>query len=314
MKTLHQIIRTGRVATEKETAMFTLTLSKTALAAAYAATVLGSAVAFNVAATTEAAANSKCGGLNQRVCKKWEQLRGCDKGLHRTSPIGGICTRDNKLIPDVIENIFKPQPIQRPQPKPEPIVIAPPHMPGPPVLPGPPAQKKKGALPHVSAVAPTQPTAMDGIYKLAANGVPYKLEAGRLYAMAEYKHLFVFPVEAYDVVVKDIVQTGPGQLSGNDLALLGPWTATMTQGGGITISVQGALGPFTSTMTPVQLDNPDWFAQEMASMSGEGYDAYPQPQPYPQPYPQPQPDLGGWPAPEQPGAGDYTGYPPGWGG
>ena len=52
---------------------------------------------------TEAMANNNCGGLNQRVCKKWEQLRGCDRGLHRTKPIGGICTRDNKLIPNPIE-------------------------------------------------------------------------------------------------------------------------------------------------------------------------------------------------------------------
>ncbi|MEM7100593.1 MAG: ricin-type beta-trefoil lectin domain protein [Pseudomonadota bacterium] len=45
-----------------------------------------------------------CGGLNQRVCKKSEQLRGCDPDLHRSKPIGGICTEDNKLIPNFIEN------------------------------------------------------------------------------------------------------------------------------------------------------------------------------------------------------------------
>lgn len=65
---------------------------------------LGS-VAVPTLTTTPAFANSNCGGLNQRVCKKWEQLRGCDKGLHRTSPIGGKCTRDNKFIPDAIENV-----------------------------------------------------------------------------------------------------------------------------------------------------------------------------------------------------------------
>ncbi len=294
--------------------MTTLTFSKAALTVAYAATVLGAASIATLSTTTDAAASSKCGGLNQRVCKKWEQLRGCDKGLHRTSPIGGICTRDNKLIPDAIENIFEPRPIARP--KPDPVVIMPP-----PVLPGPPATMpmptaKKGALPHVSTVAPTQPTAMDGLYKLQANGIPYKLEAGRLYAMAAYKHLFVFPVDAHDVVVKDIVQTAPGQLSGNDLALLGPWTASLTSSGSITINVQGALGPFTSTLTPIQLDNPDWFAQEMTSMNGGGYQTYPQPQPYPQPYPeqypQPYPDAGGWPAPVEPPMGG-GGYPPGWG-
>ena len=48
-------------------------------------------------------ANGSCGGDGQRVCKKWEQLRGCDRGYHRTKPIGGICTRDNKLIPNKLE-------------------------------------------------------------------------------------------------------------------------------------------------------------------------------------------------------------------
>lgn len=70
--------------------------------ATYALVALGSATV-PVITPTEAMANNQCGGLNQRVCKKWEQLRGCDPGFHRTSPIGGTCTRDNKLIPDKIE-------------------------------------------------------------------------------------------------------------------------------------------------------------------------------------------------------------------
>ncbi len=87
-------------------------VSKFSLATAYTLVTIAAALTFTVVTTTEAAANSKCGGLNQRVCKKWEQLRGCDKGLHRTSPIGGTCTRDNKLIPDFIEN----KPIKIPKP------------------------------------------------------------------------------------------------------------------------------------------------------------------------------------------------------
>ena len=72
----------------------------------------------------------------------------------------------------------------------------------------------------------------------------------------------------------------------------------------LSIQVQGALGPFSSTLTPIQLDNPEWFAQEMAAMSG-GYDPHPQPEPYP------QPGAGDW---DQPPADDWSGYPPGWGG
>lgn len=47
---------------------------------------------------------TNCGAANQRVCKKHEQLRGCDPGFHRTQPVGGICTRDNKFVPDGLEN------------------------------------------------------------------------------------------------------------------------------------------------------------------------------------------------------------------
>lgn len=79
---------------------FTPTLSLIA----YAAMILGSASAITLSTTETAMANSKCGGNHQRVCKKWEQLRGCDAGYHRTKLIGGICTHDNKLIPNSIEN------------------------------------------------------------------------------------------------------------------------------------------------------------------------------------------------------------------
>lgn len=171
-----------------------------------------------------------------------------------------------------------------------------------------PEPKKKSALPHVSSIPPGQPTALDGIWKLAANNIPYKIEAGRMYTMADYMHLFIFPVETYDVVVKDIVQTGPGQLSGNDLALLGPWTAQLQGNGTIKVSVQGALGPFESRLTPVQVANPEWLAQEVAAIAGGGFVQPPAPiRPGP-PLPRPSPT----PQPPQDHPGDIQ-YPPGWG-
>lgn len=269
------------------------------------AATLAAAVALTLITASHSVANSSCGGLNQRVCKKWEQLRGCDPGLHRTSPIGGICTYDNKFIPNPIEKIISPAPVPQPE---TPRAEAPPiTTPG---YPAPVQTGKKGALPHISQVPPTQPTAMDGLWKLTANNIPYKIEAGRLIAMAEYMHLFVFPVDAHDVVVKDIVQTGPGQLSGQDLALIGPWTGRLQQDGTIAIQVQGAMGPFSSTLTPIQLSSPEWFAQEMASLSGGYQPPGVMPPPVlpgpPTPYPHP-------PAPVPPGLDGDSLYPPGWG-
>lgn len=137
-----------------------------------------------------------------------------------------------------------------------------------PSLPASPPADKKGSLPHVSQVPPTRATAMDGLWMLAANNIPYRIDAGRIYAMAGYMHLLVFPVEVHDVVVRDVTQTGPGQLAGQDLALVGPWTGRLQADGTMAISVQGVLGPFSSTLTPVRLSDPQWFAQEMAALPG----------------------------------------------
>ncbi|WP_416898659.1 MAG: caspase family protein [Minwuia sp.] len=131
-----------------------------------------------------------------------------------------------------------------------------------------PPASKKGSLPHLSQVPPTRRTAMDGLWLLAANNIPYQIEAGRIFAMAEYMHLLIFPVEAYDVVVRDVTQTGPGQLAGQDLALLGPWTGRLQADGTMTISVQGALGPFNSILTPIRITDPQWFAEVVSSLSG----------------------------------------------
>ena len=184
-------------------------------------------------------------------------------------------------------------------------------------LPGigqPPSGGQKGNLPNKAQVPPTRPTALDGLWKLDANDIPYKIEASRVYAMAQYMHLFIFPVNAHDVVVRDVAQTGPGQLSGRDLALLGPWSARLQADGTLAISVQGALGPFTSTMRPIQLSDPAWFAQEMAAVGGGGFPA-PIPPGYGQP-PAPQPGYGQPPAPgtgQPPAPGGSPVYPPGWG-
>ena len=253
----------------------------------------------------EAIANNNCGGLNQRVCKKWEQIRGCDPGLHRTSPIGGICTRDNKLIPNPIERVFRPPPQRAPAPAPQPPAAVP-------VQPSdngyytPPAPtQKKGALPHVSSIPPGQPTAMDGLWKLNVFSLPFKLEAGRMYSMSDYMHLLIFPVESYDVVVKDIVQVGPGQLSGYDLAAAGRWSTNLQADGSMKLTVNGALGPFEGVLTPIQISNPQWYAQELSAVSG-GYRPPPVLPGPPADFPPPQPPL-------PPAGGGDVGYPPGWG-
>lgn len=165
-----------------------------------------------------------------------------------------------------------------------------------------PVKKKKGALPHMSSVAAGQPSAMDGLWKLELGGLPFQIDSGRMYSMSDYMHLLIFPVETYDVVVKDLVQTGPGQLAGQDLVLLGPWTGQLQADGTIKLNVQGALGPFNSKLIPMQLADEQWFAQEVAMVTGGVRPPPVRPgPPVDMPVTSPQPDD------------DQVEYPAGWG-
>ena len=123
---------------------------------------------------------------------------------------------------------------------------------------------KQGLLPHVSEIPPTQPLPIDGVWTAAYNGAQYRFSAGRAVAITPYQHLIVFPVERDDVVVQGITYKGPGKYKGFDLAGQAAWNGELQRDG--TIKVQ--VGVFSTVLTPVQPDNPQWLSQEVAQAHG----------------------------------------------
>lgn len=118
-------------------------------------------------------------------------------------------------------------------------------------------------LPTVDQVVATQAMPLDGTWLINSIRKKIRIEAGRAYAVDSWLHLFVLKVEPSMVVIKNIMPTGPGTYSGDDLPLMGKWTAKSQADRSLSVSVAGTLGPVNYKLTPMQLDNPQWYAQEM---------------------------------------------------
>jgi hypothetical protein len=118
-------------------------------------------------------------------------------------------------------------------------------------------------LPTMDQVTPSQAMPLDGTWLISSNRKRIRIEAGRAYAVDSWLHLFVLKIEPSMVVIKNILPTGPGVYSGEDLPLMGKWTAKSQADRSLSVSVAGTLGPVNYKLTPMQLDNPQWYAQEM---------------------------------------------------
>lgn len=118
-------------------------------------------------------------------------------------------------------------------------------------------------LPSVNQVPATQPMPLDGTWIIDGIGKKVRIESGRAYAVDGWLHLFVLKIVPGMVVIKNITPTGPSQYSGDDLPLLGKWTARVQANRQLAVSV-AAMIPIKYTMTPLNLDNQQWFNKEMA--------------------------------------------------
>lgn len=142
-------------------------------------------------------------------------------------------------------------------------------------------------LPTVDSVAATKPMPLDGTWLITSIGKKVRIESGRAYAVDGWLHLFTLKIQPGMVVIKNIAPTAAGQYSGEDLPLLGKWDAKVQANRNLAVTVAGTLGPVKYTMVPVQLDKPDWYAQEMAAA---GLEAVGGDQPPPAYQPTPPPD------------------------
>ncbi|MFV1921718.1 MAG: hypothetical protein ACMZ63_03780 [Methylotenera sp.] len=141
-------------------------------------------------------------------------------------------------------------------------------------------------LPTVDNVAATKPMPLDGTWLITSIGKKIRIESGRAYAVDGWLHLFTLKIQPGMVVIKNISPTSAGQYTGEDLPLLGKWDAKVQPNRNLAVNVAGTLGPVNYTLVPVQLDKPDWYAQEMAAagLAATGGD---QPPPGYQPSPPP---------------------------
>lgn len=128
------------------------------------------------------------------------------------------------------------------------------------------AQQPMPEIPAFLPMAHTVPqgavTPIDGEWVVTSIGKRIRIQAGRAYALDSWLHLFVLKIQPMMVVIKDIRRTQPGQYSGQDLPLMGAWTARLGPDGTLSVNVQGALGPAQYTLMPVSQDNPQAFAEE----------------------------------------------------
>lgn len=120
-------------------------------------------------------------------------------------------------------------------------------------------------LPMVDSVPATQAMPLDGTWLVNTIRKKIRIEAGRAYAVDDWLHMFVLKVSPGMVVIRDITPTGPGAYSGQDLPLAGGWSAKVQADRSLSVSVAGLLGPANYKLIPIQLDNPQWYSQEMAA-------------------------------------------------
>lgn len=132
------------------------------------------------------------------------------------------------------------------------------------------AQTALPAIPKIPAFLPLSHTvtptpdamALDGTWNITAANKRIRIDRGRAFAVDSWLHLFVLQVQPNMVVIKDIVKTGPGEYSANDLPLLGTAVMKANRSGNLDVTVQTFLGPIKYVLAPVQLDDRDWFERD----------------------------------------------------
>jgi hypothetical protein len=118
-------------------------------------------------------------------------------------------------------------------------------------------------LPDSTAVPPTDPLPIDGIWRDKQAATRFRIEAGRIWLLDT---LVVGPVriDPGQVVVTELRQTAPHQFAGNDIGASGTWTAVAV-GEELSVTSWTPLAPVDSTLVAVQLDDREWYDAQLVS-------------------------------------------------
>ena len=127
------------------------------------------------------------------------------------------------------------------------------------------AHAADASLPYADAVAATETSAIDGIWRLTVNGARVRINRGRMIAMDPWTHLLLWRVQKDMVVSRDIRQTSANSWSANDILLAAPATLTLTREGVLNGVTRGLLGPASYNFELLEADFP---AQLIAAQVG----------------------------------------------
>ena len=135
-------------------------------------------------------------------------------------------------------------------------------------------------LPMMHTVPAGETTPIDGEWIVTSINKRIRIQAGRAYAVDPWVHLFVLKIQPLMVVLTDIRRVGSGEYSGQDLPLMGGFTARLDSSGNLSVSVAGALGPANYTLAPISQDDPQLFNDEKngryRTQSNRSNDRYPE--------------------------------------
>lgn len=130
-----------------------------------------------------------------------------------------------------------------------------------------PAFAAKAQLPYADQVPAGEPMAIDGVWKNAVLNKNFRFEGGRGINLEPWVAYIFWKVEPEMVAMQNITQAAPGKYIGYNLIDKQSFEITL-QSNGI-LKYKSAI--FSSDLIPVQLDNPEMMAAELANLGGSGY-------------------------------------------
>lgn len=117
-------------------------------------------------------------------------------------------------------------------------------------------------LPTATDVPKTNKLPIDGEWMIEDIQKRVRIDGGRAYAIDSWLHLFVLEVKPQMVVSKNWRRIAPGQYSGQDLPLIGPFTAKVLPNGNMSLRIQGVFGLVNLTLSPINIDDQRQFDNE----------------------------------------------------